>query len=126
MWQFHEVHTIAVGAPPATVFDAIRRVRADEILLFRALTWIRRGGRALPENILNAGSDAPLIDIALRGGFLRLADDAPRELVIGTMVGAPSNADHRRPLTPDLFLKPLPPGFALEAARWPRIVGAST
>ena len=47
-WQFSEVHTIRIAAPPARVFEAIRRVTADEIALFRTLTWIRRGGRALP------------------------------------------------------------------------------
>ena len=50
-WQFREFHTIGVAAPPARVFEAIKRVRADEILLFRTLTWIRRGGQPLPESI---------------------------------------------------------------------------
>jgi hypothetical protein len=53
------------------------------------LTWIRRGGRALPESILNAGDSTPIIDVALRSGFVRLADDAPRELVIATTLGTP-------------------------------------
>ncbi len=88
-WQFNEVHTIRIAAPPARVFEAIRGVTADEIALFRTLTWIRRGGRALPRSILNAGGSEPLIDVALRGGFVRLADDAPRELVIGAVVAAP-------------------------------------
>src|SRR5688572_26911248 len=51
-WQFHEVHTMRVEAPLARVYEAIRQVRADEIALFRTLTWIRRGGRDLPEGIL--------------------------------------------------------------------------
>ncbi len=37
-WQFHEVHTIRIAAPPDRVFDAIKQVRADEIFLFRTLT----------------------------------------------------------------------------------------
>jgi hypothetical protein len=110
-WQFHEVHTRRIAAPPARVFDAIKRVRADEIFLFRTLTWIRRGGRQMPQNILNAGSRESLIDVATHNGFVRLADDAPRELVIGTVVDAP--AGPRRTLTPGAFQKPLPPGFAL-------------
>ena len=110
-WQFNEVHTIRIAAPPARVFEAIRRVTADEIALFRTLTWIRRGGRALPRSILNAGGDEPLIDVALRGGFVRLADDAPRELVIGTVVAAPPGTRGR--LTPQVFQGTLPPGFAL-------------
>jgi hypothetical protein len=112
-WQFREFHTIRVAAPPATVFEAMKRVRADEIFLFRTLTWIRRGGRQLPPSILNAGDREPLIDVATRTGFVRLADDAPRELVIGTVVMAPPAA--QQPLTPQLFREELAPGFALAA-----------
>ena len=111
VWQFSEVHTIRIAAAPARVFEAIRRVRADDILLFRTLTWIRRGGRALPPSILNAGGDQSLIDVALQGGFVRLADQAPRELVIGTVVMAPPGTGGR--LTPQVFQRTLPPGFAL-------------
>jgi hypothetical protein len=112
-WQFHEVHTIRIAAPPARVFDAIRQVRADEIFLFRTLTWIRRAGRPLPPGIMNAGSQEPLLDVATKGGFIWLADDRPREIVVGTVVHAP--AGYRRgTLTPGLFTAP-PPGFALAA-----------
>lgn len=110
-WQFREFHTIGVAAPPARVFEAIKRVRADEILLFRTLTWIRRGGQPLPQSILNAGTRESLIDVATRGGFVRLADDSPRELVIGTVVMAPPGT--RGVLTPQVFQRDLPPGFAL-------------
>ena len=111
-WQFNEFHSIAIAAPPERVYDAIRRVRADEILLFRTLTWIRRGGRPTPQNILNAAGRDSIIDVATRTTFLRLKDDAPRELVVGTVVGAPRSARGGK-LTPQVFEKPLPPGFAL-------------
>jgi len=88
-WQFHEVHTLYIDAPPEVVFEAVRDVRAGEIRLFDLLTWIRRGGRALPEGILNAGDREPLLDVATRSGFVWLADDPPRELVVGTAVMAP-------------------------------------
>jgi hypothetical protein len=112
VWQFNERHSIKVAASPERVFDAVRRVRANEITLFRTLTWIRRGGRKLPESILNAGDTTPLLDVATRGGFIYLADAAPRELVVGTMVVAPRP---RVPLTPQAFKTPLPPGYALAA-----------
>ncbi len=111
VWQFHERHTIRVAAPPSRVYDAILRVRADEIALFDTLTWIRRGGRPAPGTILDAGARASLIDVATRSGFVRLADEAPRELVIGAVVLAPSGT--RGTLTPEVFRTPLPPGFAL-------------
>lgn len=111
-WQFREFHTLRVAAPSDRVFAAIKEVHADEIFLFRALTWIRRGGQPLPESILNAGDRDPLIDVALRGGFVSLAEDAPRELVIGTAVHTPVGA--RDTLTPQLFLR-RPAGYALAA-----------
>jgi hypothetical protein len=110
VWQFHEVHTTRIDAPPERVFDAITQVRADEILFFRTLTWIRRGGRALPPGILNAGTRKSIIDIATHSTFVLLADEAPREIVMGTVVIAPPGV--RGTLTPGLFLAP-PPGFAV-------------
>jgi hypothetical protein len=112
-WQFREVHSIRVSAPPARVFEAIKRVRADEIVLFQTLTWIRRGGRELPPSILNAGGDTPLLDVATSGGFVMLADDPPREVLVATLVVRPSG--QRFALTPDFFRKPLPDGFAVAA-----------
>lgn len=112
-WQFNEFHTTEIDAPPARAFAAMKAVTAKDIFLFRALTWIRRGGRPLPESILNPAAHESLIDVALRGGFVLLAEDSPRELVIGTVVKAPPGT--RGKLTPDFFRMPLPPGFAIAA-----------
>jgi hypothetical protein len=111
VWQFREFHSIRIAAAPDRVFEAIKKVRADEIFLFRALTWIRRGGGAQPESILNAGNRESLVDVATRTGFVLLADDPPRELVIGTVVLAPAGT--RGTLTSRTFQTPLPAGFAL-------------
>jgi hypothetical protein len=51
VWQFGEFHELRVNAPPARVYAAIDAVRADDIRLFRTLTWIRRLGRSSPEGI---------------------------------------------------------------------------
>jgi hypothetical protein len=102
-WQFREHHSTAVAAPPTRVFDAIRSVRANEIRLFRTLTWIRRGGRRLPESILNAGDSTPIIDVALRTSFVRLADDSPRELVVATTLGTPP---HHSQATMNFLVRP--------------------
>jgi hypothetical protein len=95
------------------VFEAIKDIRANEILFFKTLTWIRRGGRRTPASILNAGDSAPLLEVATRNGFIYLADDPPRELVVGTMVIAPPGVDCA--LTPETFKTTLAPGFALAA-----------
>jgi hypothetical protein len=110
VWQFRERHSIRIAASPERVFEAIKGVRANEIALFKTLTWIRRGGRSAAESILNAGDSTPLLDVATRSGFVYLADDSPREVVLGTIVVAPRGA--RRELTPET-IKNLPPGFAV-------------
>lgn len=90
VWQFREFHTISIAAPPARVFEAIKRVRADEIFLFRTLIWIRSGDQPPPKSVLNAAKRfESLIDVATHGTFVYLADDAPREFVVGTVVGWP-------------------------------------
>lgn len=110
VWQFNEVHSIEVPVPPARAFEAMKAITADEIFLFRALTWIRRGGRPMAECILNPGKSS-LIDIVTRTGFLTLADDAPRELVIGTILSRPPGS--KAELTARLFRGGLAPGFTL-------------
>jgi hypothetical protein len=99
--QFGEFHTLRVRAPTGRVYRAIKEVTAGEITLFRALTWIRRFGRPGPESILNAPAREPLLEVATRTGFLLLADDPDRELVLGSVVIAPEGA--RRPATPEQF-----------------------
>ena len=64
-WQFRESHTISIAAPPSRVFEAIKRVRADEIFLFRTLTWISQPRTASPSCAagLRARRPAPMIDL---------------------------------------------------------------
>jgi hypothetical protein len=112
VWQFREFHTIRIAAPPARVYEAIKQVRPDDIFLLDTLTWIRRGGRPMPQSILDAGGRGEsMISVALQGGFVSLADDFPKELVVGTVVAAPPGT--RGTLTPQVFQQALPPGFAL-------------
>jgi hypothetical protein len=85
VWQFGEFHELRVNAPPARVYAAIQAVRADDIRLFRTLTWLRRLGRPAAENIL-APSRRPIVEVATTSGFLRLADDPPRELLLGLVI----------------------------------------
>ncbi len=114
-YQFSEFHAIRINAPRQNVFQAIQEVSADEIFLFRALTWIRRRGRSGPESILNAPSDKPLLEVALQTSFMKLAEEPDREIVVGTLVAAPQGAQLKKDPTPDDFKALQAPGFALAA-----------
>lgn len=112
VWQFREFHSVEVAAPPARVFEAIKQVRPDEISLLRTLVWIRGGGQPPPQSVQNASKEyQSMIDIATHSTFVLLADDAPRELVVGTVVVSPPGT--RRPLTPEFFQKSPPEDFAV-------------
>jgi hypothetical protein len=110
-WQFDEQHSIHVNAPPEKVFEAIHAVRADEIFLFRTLIAIRRCCRPGPESSLDAPETKPLLDVATQTTFVYLADESPREIVVGTVISAPRDIQEK--LTPEIFRKQLPPGVAL-------------
>jgi hypothetical protein len=114
-WQFGELHRIEVRAPRQTVYAAIKEVTAREILLFRTLTWIRRGGRPLPEGILNAPESRPLLEVAARTSFLPLAEDAGREIVLGTLVVTPPGWRPSGRPAPEDFKALSAPGFAKAA-----------
>jgi hypothetical protein len=109
-WQFREVHRIRVLAPEPHIYRSIKKVTAEEVTLFRALTWIRRFGRAGPAGILNPPAHEPLLEVATRTGFLLLADDSVRELAFGIVVIAPPET--RRPVTPEQFKDLSAPGIA--------------
>jgi len=85
-WHFSELHERHVAAPPERVYRVIRELEAGQIRFFHFLTWLRRLGRPLPPGILNAPKGEPLIDVAVRGGFVLLGDDPPREIVVGMVV----------------------------------------
>jgi hypothetical protein len=115
VYQFNEFHSIQIAAPREQVYAAIKGVTADEIQFFRTLTWIRRFGRQEPESILNMPKDTPLLDVATRTSFLPLAEEANRELVVGTLVAAPHGWRPSSHPTPEGFKQLHAPGFALAA-----------
>jgi hypothetical protein len=112
-WQVGEKHALEIAAAPEKVFAAIHAVRADEITLFRTLTAIRRCGQDGPENILNAPDQKPLLDVATETTFLWLDDEAPREIVVGTVIAAPPAERAAGNLRAELFRQNLKPGVVL-------------
>jgi len=85
--QFREFHSVRVHASARAVFRAVRAVTARDIHFFRVLTWIRspRLSRRR-ESILAPPPDQPILDVALRSGFLLLEEVPDREIVIGTIL----------------------------------------
>lgn len=124
VWQFDERHETPIRASPAAVEAAIHAVTAREIGLFQLLTWLRNPrlpGRDEPESILAAPADQPILAVALRSGFLVLAEELGRELVFGSVVLAPASLRALPPaelvrlraeFTPEKFRALADPGFA--------------
>lgn len=89
-YQFREHHSVVVQAPPARVAAAVRDVTAREIRLFRLLTWLRSPHLGeTRESILNPSPDRPILEVALSSGFVPLAEEENREVVLGTLVIRP-------------------------------------
>lgn len=89
-YQFAEHHSLLVAAPPSRVFAAVKGVTAREIRLFRLLTWLRAPRlRRSEESILNPAPDRPILEVATSSGFVLLAEEPDREIVLGTLVVRP-------------------------------------
>ena len=87
VYQFHELHTTEVEASCDRVYAAVQTTEPDEILGFRTLTRIWHfGRRAGAPNILNPPAHQPILQTALRTGFVPLADDPGKEVVIGLVM----------------------------------------
>ena len=95
VWQFGEYHATRVRATPDRVDAAIRQVTADEILLFRTLTWVRspRLSQRDGGTILRPPSTpTPLFEVVLRSGFMKIGDRPSHEIVLATRIARGVNA----------------------------------
>ena len=113
-WQFRERHRIHVEASPADAYRAILAVTADEIALYRTLTWLRSPHFRAParETILTPGRDIPMIEV-MRSGFLPMSENPGREIVLATvfLTGAQPRLRTRDPKPRD-FIELSAPGYA--------------
>jgi hypothetical protein len=112
IYQFSEVASIPVRASAARVYDAVLRVTAAEVPLYRTLAWIRRGGASGPESVLNPSDTDSLVRVATRTSFLALAEVPGREFVMGAVVIAPEGVRLAAGPTPESFRELTSPGFA--------------
>ena len=113
-FQFSETHQTEISAAPPIVYRALREVTADEIELYRTLTWLRCLGRCPGDNILNPPAGTPIVETAMRSGFRLIAETPDVELVLVTFVAAPPGAASRE-WTRDAFVSLKTPGFAKAA-----------
>lgn len=124
VFEFRECHAIVVRAPAARVHAALRTADFAESAVVRTLLVLR----GLPAAVLR-GRSGPLSvgPVRLRDfeahGFRVLAEQPPRELLIGLAGKFWTPAGGLLPLDARSFREPLPPGtaraawnFAIEAA----------
>ena len=102
-FHFREMHETRIDAPVDRVYAAVKAVTPDEIALFKTLTWIRRFGRPEPPGVLNAPGRRSILDTAVRGGFMLLAEEANREIVVGTLAIRPARLAIPENPTPDTY-----------------------
>ena len=84
VYHFNEVHAITVRAAASRVFNAIEDATPAEAPLFRLLL----GARSLPRIVAGRKSirfrnSEPILGWATKVGFVLLAEQADRELVLG-------------------------------------------
>jgi len=124
-YEFRERHGLFIRATPQRIHDAIIAVTADEIFLFRALTWLRRLGRPLPPSILNVPKGTSVHEIGARTTFVTLTDSL-RELVSATVVARPKGRSLPSSAAELMSLRDVP-GYAIATMNWtiaPRGEGA--
>jgi hypothetical protein len=112
IYQFSERASIPVRTSADRVYEALFRVTAAEVPTYRTLAWIRRGGAAGPESVLNPPDHEPLVRVATRTSFITLAEVPGREYVMGTVVMAPEGVKLAAGPTPESFKALTRPGFA--------------
>jgi hypothetical protein len=112
IYQFSERASIPVRASADRVYEALLRVTAAEVPLYRTLAWVRRGGASGPESVLNPPDNESLVRVATRTSFLTLAEVPGREYVLGAVVMAPEGVKLAAGPTPESFRALTRPGFA--------------
>src|SRR5207249_9098856 len=68
-----------------------------------------------PDSILNLPRHEPILAVATRSGFMKLAEEPDREIVLGTLAAAPKGTRLKKDPTPEDFKALHTPGFALAA-----------
>lgn len=116
-YDFHERHSIAIDAAPATVLEEARRMTSRDVPVMVALMAIRR----LPDLLLARRAprldSRPVVDQFERAGFMRLATTQD-ELVFGVVGRFWRPLGDIRPVSAEDFVGFAEPGWAKAAVNF--------
>jgi hypothetical protein len=82
-WHFDEYHQTMIAAPPEVVYESIRNLDASCSPVVGLLLRLRELPLRLKKRDFKSPGLGPTLDNMIKMGFIALADEAPRELVIG-------------------------------------------
>jgi len=119
-WQFNEVHTVVVDAPPGRVFTAMKELTPAELspLIFWMLDLRNLPAKLAGKHAPTAAQTGPFLDLLYMGGFIPLTEEPGREIIFG-LVGQFWKLDggEEPPIpSPEAFLAFDDPAFAKVAA----------
>lgn len=103
--DYHEYHSTIVRATPDRIYDVIRHGELTTHPIVRMLLKLRG----------MTSSGAFSLELFLRQGFCLLAEDRPREIVLGIEGPFWKPACKLTPVDADSFRRPVPPGSARAA-----------
>lgn len=84
-YEFNEVHSISIQAPPDKIFTAIKELTQADL---SPLIFLMHNIRQLPAKLLGKGISRNFISVSFleqlyEGGFIPLAEEINREIVFG-------------------------------------------
>ncbi len=84
-YEFREIHSVIVNAPPERVFTALKELTAADIspLVFLLLDIRNLPARLLKKDVPGSFQDGPFLEQLYKGGFIPLAEEPNCEIVFG-------------------------------------------
>jgi hypothetical protein len=84
-YEFNEVHTVMVNAPPERVFRALKELTSADLspLIFLLLDIRALPARLLRRQSLGSHQPGPFLEQLYKGGFIPLAEEPGSEIVFG-------------------------------------------
>lgn len=119
-YDFNEIHSITVHAPPNRVFRAIKELTPAELSPWVHILFALRAlpARLIGKNETRLDSTKPIVEQVLDISFILLAEETNREIVLGTIGKfwqATSRSDRKPAKDAEEFLAFDQPGFAKAA-----------